>query len=373
MRGAIHLFNVRGIEVRLDYSWFIIFILVTWSLGSHYFPSQHPEWSSLLTWTLSGLTSLLFFSSVLLHELAHSFMSQSQGIPVPRITLFIFGGAAQIAEEPKAAKDEFLMALVGPATSLLIGLLMALVWRLSNQSLPVLAALAGWLGTINIMLAVFNLVPGFPLDGGRVLRSIIWGISGDLRKATNIAVFVGRGVAFLFIILGIFLVLRGLIFNGLWIVFIGWFLNRAAVASRQQMQVQDILSLHLAGQVMVSDSIFVPADISVEQVIQDYILRTGKRCFPVLKQERVVGILTLHNIKSVPPEDRPLTPVGQVMTPAEDLKQVSPDQPLSRVMAIMTSEDVNQVPVVKDGNFQGMISRDTILDLIKTSQSLVAE
>src|SRR5512135_649403 len=191
MRNGFRIGKLFGIEIIIDYSWVLIFGLITWSLAEHYLVA-HQDWSAVLRWSLAVLTSLLFFASVLAHELAHSLVSQAQGIPVPRITLFIFGGASQISEEPRRAIDEFWMALVGPLTSLALAAVFGILWFATQQTSPMITEVSGWLAGINLSLAIFNLLPGFPLDGGRVLRASVWGITKNLRTATRIAV--GAGV-----------------------------------------------------------------------------------------------------------------------------------------------------------------------------------
>jgi Zn-dependent protease len=371
LTGAIKLFTIRGIEVRLDYSWFIIFVLVTWSLAGQYFPDQYPEWPALIYWTLGVVTSLLFFVSVLLHELAHSFVAQARGIRVPRITLFIFGGAAQIAEEPKSAGDEFVMALAGPAMSVLIGAVSGLLWMLfKNQGLEPLAALFGWLALINVVLAVFNLIPGFPLDGGRVLRALVWGATRDMARSTRIAAGVGRGVAFFFIFVGIYQVFNGLVINGIWMAFIGWFLLQAASSSSRQQAMKSLLAGHTAGEVMWTDCPFVEADTRIHDLVYRHIMHTGRRCFPVLENEKVSGIVTLHNVKSVPAEQWPHTQVRSIMIPAEELKAVSPETPLTKIMEMMAGDGVNQAPVVKDGSFLGMVTREAVMEFLRAKSEL---
>jgi Zn-dependent protease len=369
LQGAIKLFKIRGIEVRLDYSWFIIFALVTYSLSTEYFPSRY-DWSPAANWLMGGVTSVLFFVSVLLHELSHSFVAQAYGIPVPRITLFIFGGAAQIAEEPKSASSEFLMALAGPAMSLLIAAVSGGLYYFLGGRLPMLSALVGYIALINVMLAVFNMIPGFPLDGGRVLRAVIWGATRDADKATRIAAFIGRGFAFLFIFGGVYLALNGQIFNGIWIAFIGWFLLQAATQSSKRQTIKDLLGGHFAGEVMWTNCPFIEADTPVADLVYRNIMHTGHRCFPVIDRGRVAGIVTLHNIKAVPPDRWQNTKVGNIMTPAEALKAVSTRTPLTVVMDMMTGQGVNQTPVVQDGRFVGMVTREGLLDFMRTKSEL---
>ncbi len=371
LQGGIKIFTVRGIEIRLDYSWFLIFALVTYSLAVQYFPQQH-HWSPALYWSLGLVTSILFFLSVLLHELSHSFVAQSRGIPVPRITLFIFGGAAQIAQEPKKAGDELVMALAGPGMSVLIGAVSgALWWLFKRTGIEPLSALFGWLALINVSLAVFNLIPGFPLDGGRVLRAIIWGASKDSSRSTMIAGAVGKGVAFLFIFLGVFLLLfKGEVFNGLWIAFIGWFLLQAASASTRQQALTDLLAGHTAGEVMQTDCPFIESGTLVSDLVYRQILHTGRRCFPVLDDGQVSGIVTIHSIKAVPMEQWAQTTARAIMIPADRLKSVAPETPLSRVMELIAADGVNQAPVVKDGKFIGMVSRDSVMDFLRNKNEL---
>ena len=370
MRNALRLGSIAGIEIRLDYSWFIVFALVTWSLGAHYFPTQHPGWPNRTYWTLGLITAVLFFASVLIHELAHSLVARSYGTPVRSITLFIFGGAAEISEEPKRAREEFAMALVGPATSLVLAALFGLVRVSAGTPGTPLVALATWLSGINLMLAVFNLIPGFPLDGGRVLRSIVWGITGSLRRATQIAAGVGRFVAFGFIFWGIWTIFGGNWVGGLWIAFIGWFLENAATASSQQVALRDVLAGHTASEVMTTDCPHIASSVSIDELVHKQILPTSRRCFPVLDGDRVEGIVTLHHVREVPRDRWAGTSVEQAMTPLEDLKKVRPDDGLFDVLGQMTGEDVNQLPVVDDGKFLGMVSRDTVLAFIQTRSEL---
>jgi Zn-dependent protease/CBS domain-containing protein len=372
LHGAIRLFTIHGIEIRLDYSWFIIFVLVTWSLAGQYFPQQYPEWPRVIYWTLGAVTSILFFISVLLHELAHSLVAQWRGIRVPRITLFIFGGAAQIAEEPKSAGDEFIMAFAGPAMSVVISLVSGLLWYLFRGTVTPLAALFGWLSMINVMLAVFNLIPGFPLDGGRVLRAMLWGMSRDLIKATRIAAAVGRAVAYCFILLGVYEVFLGKnrIFDGIWIAFIGWFLLQAATQSVRQQAFQLLLAGHTAGEVMWTDCPFIDPRTAIADLVNHYILHTGRRCFPVVEDGRVSGIVTVHQVKGIPPEQWAATPVGAIMIPADSLKAAAPETPLTKIMEMMAGDGVNQVPVVRDGKFLGMVSREAVMEFLKTKSEL---
>jgi len=369
-KGGISIGKIFGISLRLNWSWFIVFVLVSWVLTANYFPLTYPHWS-LTTSLIAGIvTSLLFFGSVLAHELMHSIVAQALGIKVHSITLFIFGGVSQITEEPSQPKDEFRIAIAGPLTSLIIsGIFWGIYFGLRGINEP-LTAVAYWLGLINVFLAGFNLIPGFPLDGGRVLRSILWWRNKNLRKATRTASNIGRGVGYLFIFGGIFLIFQGLWFNGLWFAFIGWFLENAAVGSYRQVALQDTLQGHIASEIMVRDCPVVDPDTTIEQLLNKHILASARRCLPVVAGKQVLGLVTIHNIKSVPRELWGTKRVKEAMTPFNTLKAVGPNEDLSVVLKILTEDDINQVPVVENQNIIGMIGRDNLLAFINIRSEL---
>ena len=366
LKNGIPIGRAFGIDLRLHYSWFIIFILVTFALTAGYFPTTHPHWSLGTRITVGLITSILFFASVLAHELMHSIVAQRSGIPVHSITLFIFGGVSQMTREPDRPGVEFRMALAGPITSLVLGGLFWLIWYYTRNVSDFITAVSFWLFWINVSLGLFNMIPGFPLDGGRVLRSIIWWFSKNLRRSTKIASTIGRGVGYLFIFIGVYFIFTNNLFNGLWIALIGWFLENAAVGSYRQLALQEILKGHRASEIMIRDCVMVPADLTVDRLVNEYVLSSGRRCFPVREDSRIAGMVTLHNIKSVPQELRSTKTVGEIMTPLEKLKWVTPDADLSNVLQILTEGDINQVPVVEPGtsNIVGMVSRDNLLTFI---------
>ncbi len=372
MRNTLGLGRVFGIQIKLDYSWFIVFTLVVWSLADHYFPTTHPGWPERTYWAMGVVTALLFFTSVVLHELAHSFVSQAQGVPVHDITLFIFGGAAQISEEPRSARDEFLMALAGPATSLVVAALFGALWFASLSGYPLLHALAGWLAWINGALALFNLIPGFPLDGGRVFRAIVWAATGNLRQATQIATGLGRVVAYGFIFWGLWQLFGGNWADGLWMAFIGWFLLNAATASYQRVALQEMLAGHTAREVMMTDCPNIPRGLTIDMLVDQVVLPSGRRCFPVTEGDRVFGLLTLHLIKKVPRKRWATTRVEEVMIPLAELQTVMPDDELSVVFERMTAEDINQFPVMdaQRARLLGMVARDNMLAFLRTRAEL---
>jgi Zn-dependent protease/predicted transcriptional regulator len=373
VRGGIPIGKVFGISLKLHISWFIIFALVTWALTASYFPEAYPAWSLGAKIAAGIITSLLFFGSVLAHELMHSIVSQHQGIPVKSITLFIFGGVSQISGEPKQPKDEFRMAIAGPMMSLVIsGICWGIWFAWQDTAGPVefVSAIAYWLGWINLFLACFNLIPGFPLDGGRVLRSILWGRSHDIRKATRTASNIGRGVGFLFISGGIFLIFYGLWFNGLWIILIGWFLENAAVGSYRQVALQDMLQGHTVDEIMSRDCLIVSPEITIEQLVNEHILKSGRRCFPVASDGHALGLVTLHNVKAVPRDLWSTQKVRDVMTPLDKLKWVQPGDEISSVLRILTEDDINQLPVVQDHSIVGIVGRDNLLSFVEVRSGL---
>ncbi len=374
MGSAFNVGKLFGIQFKLHYTWFIIFVLVTVSLSWQYFPFVYHDWSPLLYWVLGIVTSLLFFASVLAHELAHSLVSRINGIPVKSITLFIFGGMAQITREAARPGDELKMAAAGPACSLVIGGLFALLWLFTRGVIEPIAAIAFWLAWINVVLAVFNLIPGFPLDGGRVFRSLLWRFTGNYSRSTRIATRVGQGVGYLFILGGIFIVFwhpLGLSwFNGIWLAFIGWFLENAASSSYRQSKWRDALHGFSASQVMTTDNPVVPSDITVSQLVQDYIFTSGYRFFIIADEGLLEGILTLDNIKSVSQQRWNATLVREIMTPVDQLKVAHPDQDALSILEQMDESDINQLPVVSGGRVIGLIARDNLIRFLRIRSEL---
>ncbi|MCQ3973436.1 MAG: peptidase [Anaerolineae bacterium] len=362
LSNALRLGRLFGIELKLDYSWFIIFVLMVWSLAGHYFPRVHPGWSYEIYWALGVMTALFFFASVVAHELAHSFVSQAQGVPVRDITLFIFGGVAHISQDPKSARNEFLMTLAGPAASLVMAILFGLIWLVSEPISPLLHALAAWLGWINLVLALFNLIPGFPLDGGRVFRAIVWSITGDLRRATLITVELGKVVTFGLIFWGMWQIFNGNWANGLWISFIGWFVANASAANYQRIALRELLAGHTVRKVMVTDCPHLLPRLTLDVVVDHVVLPSGRRCFPVMEQDQLRGLLTLRRIKEVPRARWTITRAEDVMIPLVELKTVQSDDDLATVFERMTAEDINQFPVIDaSGRLVGMVARDNVL------------
>lgn len=374
MKAHIKLGRIFGVQIGLHYSWIIIALLVTLSLRSQ-FGVDHPNWSGVTTWTVAIVTGLLFFVSILLHELSHAAVAKLRGIPVRAITLFALGGVAQIEKDAADPKSEFWMGIIGPITSVVIGIVcLILAWllgwgmTLTPESPP--AAMFMWLGVINIVLAIFNMIPGFPLDGGRVLRAIVWWITGDANRSTRIAAGVGQFVALGFILLGIWRFFSGAGFGGLWIAFIGWFLLEAARASGAQVEITERLTGVKVGDVMTEQFPVVDANSNLETFVQEHLLPTGQRCFVVAEQGTPAGIITPHDVKAVDRARWPYTTVGDVMRSLDSLRTMSPDRPVAEALEMMGKEDVNQILVVRGGTLAGIISRSHILRLLQTRAEL---
>lgn len=365
MGNAFNLGRLFGIQFRLHYTWFIIFALVTFSL-------VHPYWLRWLYWVMGIVTTLLFFASVLAHELAHSLVGRVNGIPVKSITLFIFGGIALMSREAARPGAEFKMAAAGPACSLVIGGLFGLVWLFTSDRVEPVAAMASWLAYINGGLAAFNLIPGFPLDGGRVFRSILWRVTNNYQRSTRIATLMGRGVGYLFILAGISIIFirRDAWFDGLWLAFIGWFLENAALASYRQAQWREAFQGFTAAQVMTSNFPVVPSNITISELVQGYVFPAGHQFFMVTDEGRLEGILTLRDIKLVSRLNWNITQVGEIMTPVSKLKVASPSQNVLSILEQMDESDINEMPVVSEGRVIGLVARGDLVRLFQTRSRL---
>lgn len=369
MRHSWRIGRLFKIDIYVDSSWFLIFILFTWVLSTTYYPERFPEWSTLQMWTLGTLTCLLLFASVLFHELAHSLVAIQQGEKVRRITLFILGGMAEISGEPKEPIKEFTMALAGPFASVILSVAFLLTsFGLHGVSRP-LSAAAFYLCMINIALAVFNLLPGFPMDGGRVLRSLIWKLTGDLQRATRIASRVGQGFAMLFIFLGIFQIMQGFL-QGFWLIFIGWFLNSASARSYAQVMFEGVLKDKKAEDLMDPDYETVPGIMSVQELVDDFILKKRDRVFVVTDGADQAGIVCLEDVKALSRDSWAVTSVSRVMTPRDKLVPVTPETDGNQVLRILTSKEIPQVPVMEDDRIVGIICRTDLMRTIRLHSEL---
>ncbi len=368
-RTSFYIGKIAGIPIRIHISWLVIFLLITWTL-THVYAQEYPGWNKALYFIIGVITSFLFFISVLIHELAHSIVAKKQGVPVKDIVLFIFGGVSELSEEPRSPGNEFVMALVGPLSSFLLFLFSGLIWFFVRSKIEPIGAMAGFLAIINLMLFAFNLIPGFPLDGGRVFRAILWAIRGDIVKATRWASIVGQGFAFLLIFLGIWWILKGNLIDGIWIILIGWFLDNAAMSSYRQVNIKQSLAGHTVKEVMTKDCPSLSPDITIEEAVEQHIIGAGRRCLPVVQYEKLLGLLTIHSIKKIPKEQWSFTKASQAMIPLENIKSVHPDEDLWKALQAMTEDGFNQLVVLEDHEFAGMLARDHVVSFIRNRQDL---
>ena len=376
MLNSIRLGRVFGIDIRLHYSWLLIAFLIVFSLRAQ-FQEMSSEWGVGTVWLSALLTGALFFAAVVAHELAHSLVAKSKGIGVKSITLFALGGVAQIEKDAPDAKTEFWIAIVGPLTSLLIGFLFlaATVATGSSPGEPPkspLSAILIWLGYINIALGVFNLIPGFPMDGGRVLRAIIWWATGSGKRATHVAARVGQFFAVAFIVFGIYRFFSGGGVGALWMSFIGWFLLDAAGASDRQSHITEHLRGLRVADVMMRDVPTIDSRTNLQAFTEDFLFRTGRRCFVVVDNGVIEGLITPNEVKHIREAQRPFTLVGDVMLTFDKLRTIAPESPVIDALEVMTRDDLNQLPVISRGALQGFISRADLLGLLRNRTELSA-
>ena len=382
MERGIRLFRIAGVDIFLDWSLLIIFFLISSSLAMGLFPAWHPEWSPALSWLTALAAATLFLLSVLVHEMAHALVGRAHGMTISRITLFIFGGMAHLEDEPRHWRVEFWMAIAGPLTSLALGFLFTWAGNLAAGGIDLTAgdpeaALAAlgpaatlllWLGPVNIVLAMFNLVPGFPLDGGRVMRAVLWGITGNYQKATRWASTGGRIFGGLLIATGLAMVLGirvpffGTGFTGgLWLALIGWFLHNAAAMSYTQLLMQRALTGVRVANIMQRNVETVSPDVALEEFVSDYVMGKDQRAWPVTEGERLAGLVCLQDVRRRPREQWAATTVGEVMTPADQLTTVLPDDDGWDAIRTINQKNVNQLPVMEDGRLRGLLRREDVV------------
>ena len=377
LKSGFGLGQIAGVQLFVHWSIIVIFSLITLSLGASVFPRWHPEWPPALIWGTSLAAALCFFVSLLAHEMSHALVARRQGIAIHRITLFLFGGLAHMEGEPETPKAEFLVAVAGPLASIAIGLVSVVlgVWLAgfgseaeiardpvaAFRSIGPVATLLLWLGPINLALAVFNLVPGFPLDGGRILRAALWAATGDQVKASRWASHMGQAVAWGLILLGIVNVLQGAFLQGLWLALIGSFLNSAARASYQQLLFQRALGSLRVERVMRRGTEWVPAQTTIEALVGEHLFRSDQRAFPVMTDEGLVGLVSFSDVHRVPQTRWHTTRVAEIMTPAQDLISLPKNASAARALALLASHDINQLLVLDDGLVEGLVQRSDLL------------
>lgn len=369
---SLRIGRILGIPISIDISWLVIFALIVYTLAVGYFPRVIPQLSPAMDWLGGVIAALLLFGSVLLHELMHSYVAVKNGMHVGGIILFIFGGVSRLLEEPRTPEIEFKMALAGPATSIILGVILWVAARLGGSHAFGLlgVAIISYLGLINIVLGVFNLIPGFPLDGGRVFRAILWGSLNNLDRATRIASQVGQGFGYLFITGGFVIMLFGEFLSGLWLVFIGWFLNNAAQQSYQQLQLRKSLSGVDVQRVMTTDYPHVDPNTTLQDFAHDYLLKYDYLAYPVTENDNLIGIVTAAEVRDVPKEDWERTTVREVAKPPEEERIIDENDDAFDALMHMAEGNISRLLVMHDGKLKGIVTQDSILNLVRTKLRL---
>ncbi len=369
--GGIRIGSIFGISIEINITWFVIFVLVTLSLATAYFPNQYPELSAISNVILGVVTSLLFFGSVIFHELSHSLVAKLNNIPIRKITLFIFGGVAQMSQEPKSPGVEFKMAVAGPLSSLGLAFIFGFIWFISRiLDLSVFfTAPAQYLSIINVLLAVFNLIPGFPLDGGRVLRAGLWSWLKDITAATRIATRAGEVFAYILIFAGFLGVLTQQWGLG-WFILIGWFLQQAAQSSYQHLVFEKALSQVRVRDIMSKEVETVEPNYTLDQLVNDYFLKFKFGRFPVVRDGELLGIITLHDIKEIPREEWAYKTAQDVLTPLEKVIVISPEDEAVHALTRMAQGEIGHLLVVHGNRLVGLVTRSDIIRLIKVKTEL---
>ncbi len=374
--------EVFGVEVRVDWSLAIVFALILYSLGSGVFPAWHPQWPPALVWGVSLGAAVLFFASVLAHELSHALVGRTQGIVIRRITLFMFGGMAHMENRPATPKAEFLMAIAGPIASVLIGLVSIVAGSLLGANVGGLAStdpesavsalgpgasLLLWLGPINLALGVFNMVPGFPLDGGRVLRAALWWLTGDMLQATRWATLGGQLFAWTLMGVGVLNLFSGATGNGLWLLLIGWFINGAARSSFDDLVLHRTLEGVEVGRLMNRRAEVVAPDLSVESFVRDHMLGSDQHLYPVVDATTLIGVVTLTDVRSVAHDRWPHTPLHEIMTPRASLVTVEPSVTVDQAVEKLGREGVEYLPVVQGEQVVGVLGHADVVRWLSIS------
>ena len=370
-RRGFQLFSIGGIRIIIDYSWFIVFFLVVWSLSAGYFPYRYSGESVTHYWIAGTFTALAFFLSILGHELSHSFMAIRSGIKIPSITLFLFGGVSQLSQEPHDPKTELKVAVVGPLSSFIFGLI---AWLLSRQlveaSSPLLPAVFTYLAYINFAVGVFNLVPGFPLDGGRVFRAIWWWKTGSLNRATRVAADMGKGFAVLLMFLGALQIFAGSLLGGVWLIFIGMFLRGVAEQSYQELVVKQSLQGVQVGEVMIRDPVTVPPDLSLKRLVSEYFMKHGYRGFPVVEGEKALGVVSVNNLGGISEEQLSQKTVADVLRPLDGDMVIAPEATLIEALRKMGPAQVGRLLVLDGDRMVGMITKTGLVRFLEMRRIL---
>jgi len=375
MKRSIKLITVFGIPIDINYSWFIIFGLVIFTLAQGIFPLEIPDLNPLIYWLMAIFSAILLFASLLAHELSHSLVAVRNNLPISGITLFVFGGVAHLEKEPTSPSIELKMAAAGPAMSFSLGIIFfALTQLLYHFGAPnYLLSITDYLFLINVIVGIFNLIPGFPLDGGRILRSLIWWRTNNLRKATGIASAFGKGFAFFLMAFGLIRLFNGEIISGVWFIFIGFFLQEAAEVSYRQVVMNKILSGVKVSDLMTRDVITVPAGITLDQLLEKYFFRFRFASFPVIEDDQLLGLITLHDIKEVEREKWPQVTVREIMIPVNDKIIINKESEATDALAKMASSGSGRLLVVDNSKLIGILSQRDVMRLFEFKAEIEEE
>jgi Zn-dependent protease/predicted transcriptional regulator len=368
----INLFRLFGFEVRIDLSWIFIAVLIAWSLAASYFPSRYKNLSTQTYWLMGSVGALGLFFSIIFHEISHSLVARKFGIPMKGITLFIFGGVSEMDEEPPSAKAEFTMAVMGPVSSIILGVLFYGIYGQGSRD--------GWsasvngvmyyLAWINVLLAGFNLLPAFPLDGGRVLRSILWSLKKNLRWATRISSGIGSSFGILLILLGVVNVFRGNFIGGIWWFLIGMFLQSSAKMSYQQLVVRNAMEGESVRRFMVRDPMTVRPSITVQQLVEDYIYKYHFKMFPVVDSDKLVGCVTTKHVQKIPREEWRMKTVGELATECSTENTIRPEADAMEALSKMSRTGLSRLIVMEGGHMAGVISLKDMLKFLSLKVEL---
>jgi Zn-dependent protease len=369
---SVKLGRIMGIPVRIHYTMWFVFILIAWSLAYGYMPSQYPGLSLAAYWAIGIASAVILFGSVLIHELSHSYIAKKNGLPIGRITLFFFGGVSEMTEEPQDPGLEVRMAAAGPLMSFLIAAVLGALWYLGGiAKAPVaITATLGYGALINTALGVFNLLPAFPLDGGRVFRGSLWKRSKNLISATKTATRVSEGISLLMMLGGFVSIIFGNFVNGIWIIFLGWFIRSGAETSLRQTLVGETLSGVTVGDIMTRDVLTVPSNITVQQLVSEYFLVHRHSGYPVVEGGQVIGMVTMHCVRSVPKDRRETVTVRQAMIPCEQAVMVKPTASALEALNTMARQNVGRVLVLDGPRLLGIVTRGDLMRTIQTRQEL---
>ena len=362
--------RIAGIDIEIHPSWLLILGFVAWSLSDTFFPDHYKSWSTFAYWAVGISSAVLLFVTVLIHEMAHALVARHRGLPVPRITLFIFGGMSHMSRQPATAGEEFQIAAAGPATSILIALVSAGLGFAFREMSEKAEAILFYLAFVNLALGIFNILPGFPLDGGRVLRSIAWKRSGSFRQATRVASSVGELFGYGLIIAGFFILLAGGLLDGLWLAFIGWFLLGAARGEAANLQLEGVLRRLTARDVMQAEFPSVTPGTPVAEIVNDYMVGKGERAVMVANGGAVLGVITVSDVRRVPRDSWGQVPAQRIMTPRSNVITVNASQPAVEVLVLLGEKGLNQVPVLEDGRMVGLVTRRELMDRIQLAERL---